>query len=113
MAPKNSRKSPIVMTEKVLAECHEIYSDKENGLIEIAKSLGSYGSRGLYHPSLKIMISQKSKCHHDVKFPIFYSLIQSQSRFILLFPSLISNLKWSGFLTENVKIWSCWHQEKK
>lgn len=27
------------MTEKVLAECHEIYSDKENGLIEIAKSL--------------------------------------------------------------------------
>ena len=39
------------MTEKVLAECHEIYSDKENGLIEIAKSLGSYGSRGLYHPS--------------------------------------------------------------
>jgi len=39
MAPKNSRKSPVVMTEKVLAECHEIYSDKENGLIEIAKSL--------------------------------------------------------------------------
>ena len=37
------------MTEKVLAECHEIYSDKENGLIEIAKSLGSYGSKGLYH----------------------------------------------------------------
>ena len=49
MAPKNSRKSPIVMTEKVLAEFHEIYSDKENGLIEIAKSLGSYGSKGLYH----------------------------------------------------------------
>ena len=84
MAPKNSRKSPIVMTEKVLAECHEIYSDKENGLIEIAKSLGSYGSRGLYHPSLKIMISQKSKFHHDVEFPILLFDLKSKP----FFPSL-------------------------
>ena len=63
MAPKNSKKSPIVVTEKVLAECHEIYSDKENGLVEIAKSLGSYGSRGLYRLFLKMIFSQKSQCH--------------------------------------------------
>ena len=29
---------------------------------------------------LKIMISQKSKCPHGVEFPIFYRLIQNQSR---------------------------------
>lgn len=69
MAPKNSRKSPIVITEKVLAECHEIYSDKENGLIEIAKSLGSYGSRGLYHLFL-ITFSQNSLCYRDIEFAI-------------------------------------------
>ena len=32
--------SQIAIPERILAECHEIYTDEENGLIGIAKSLG-------------------------------------------------------------------------
>ena len=39
---KTTRKSssPQAVTERILAECHEIYTDEENGLLGIAKSLG-------------------------------------------------------------------------
>ena len=39
---KGSRKpaSQEQVTERILAECHEIYTDEENGLLGIAKSLG-------------------------------------------------------------------------
>ena len=39
---KGSRKPPSAeqVTERILAECHEIYTDEENGLLGIAKSLG-------------------------------------------------------------------------
>ena len=39
---KGSRKpaSAEQVTERILAECHEIYTDEENGLLGIAKSLG-------------------------------------------------------------------------
>jgi len=38
---KSTRKSssPQAVTERILAECHEIYTDEENGLLGIAKSL--------------------------------------------------------------------------
>ena len=39
---KATRKSssPQAVTERILAECHEIYTDEENGLLGIAKALG-------------------------------------------------------------------------
>ena len=41
---KGSRKPPSAeqVTERILAECHEIYTDEENGLLGIAKSLGKF-----------------------------------------------------------------------
>ena len=47
---KGSRKpaSAEQVTERILAECHEIYTDEENGLLGIAKSLGKKSIKTFY-----------------------------------------------------------------
>ena len=50
--PKETRKSPLAVTERILAECHELYTDEENGLLGIAASL----DRELMAPRKKITV---------------------------------------------------------
>lgn len=50
--PKETRKSPLAVTERILAECHELYTDEENGLLGIAASL----DRELLAPRKKITV---------------------------------------------------------
>ena len=37
---KKNPGSPVALTEKILDKCYNIYSEKENGLCDIAKSMG-------------------------------------------------------------------------
>jgi polynucleotide 5'-kinase involved in rRNA processing len=51
MVKKNAG-SPVALTEKILDKCYNIYSEKENGLCDIAKSMGSE----LLEPRKKITV---------------------------------------------------------
>ena len=39
---RNTSGSPVALTEKILEQCHNLYSEKENGLCDIAKSMGLF-----------------------------------------------------------------------
>ena len=51
-ATKKPSKSTESVTEKILRECHEIYTESENGLVEISKRMG----KTLLAPRKKITV---------------------------------------------------------